>query len=78
MWLFPGLTIATIAAMLAVLISMVFIDSVRSQLFWSLASAAFVLVAYWARVRLRVRARRPGRSDVRQRDGLEIGPSTQS
>jgi GABA permease len=78
MWLFPGLTIATIAAMLAVLISMVFIDSVRSQLSWSLASAAFVLVAYWARVRLRVRARRPGRSDVRQRDGLEIGPSTQS
>jgi amino acid permease len=47
MWLFPGLTIATIAAMLAVLVSMAFIHSLRSQLFWSLPSAAAVLLAYW-------------------------------
>jgi GABA permease len=77
MWLFPGLTIATIAAMLAVLVSMAFIESLRSQLFWSLASAAAVLLAYWARER--VYARRPGRADIRPPDSLDIaGPSTQA
>jgi GABA permease len=70
MWLFPGLTIATIAGMLAVLVSMLFIDSVRSQLYWSLASAAFVLCAYW--VRERVYQGRPRRTDSRQRDGIGI------
>jgi GABA permease len=70
MWLFPGLTIATIAGMLAVLISMLFIDSVRSQLFWSLVSAAVVLIAYW--VRERAYAGRPGHDEHRRRDPLGI------
>jgi GABA permease len=70
MWLFPGLTIATIAGMLAVLVSMLFIDSVRSQLFRSLVSAAVVLIAYW--VRERAYAGRPGHDEKRQRDPLGI------
>lgn len=73
MWLFPGLTIATIAGMLAVLVSMLFIDDVRSQLYWSMASAAVVLLAYWVRERLY--ANRPRRADHRQRDGLGIAAS---
>jgi Na+/H+ antiporter NhaC len=33
--------------MVAVLVSMLFIDSVRTQLYWSMASAAVVLIAYF-------------------------------
>lgn len=77
MWLFPGLTFVAIGGMLGVLISMVFIDSVRSQLYWSMASAAFVLLAYW--VRERVYAGKPRRADARERDALGIaGTSARS
>jgi GABA permease len=46
MWLFPYLTLATIAAMVAVLVSMGVRDDTRSQLFLSLLAFAIVLVAY--------------------------------
>lgn len=46
MWLYPYLTLATIAAMLAVLVSMGLRDDSRSQLFLSLLAFAVVLVAY--------------------------------
>ncbi len=77
MWLFPGLTFATMAGMLGVLISMAFIASARSQLYWSLASAGVVLLAYW--VRERVYSRKPRRGDARERDALGIaGTSSRS
>jgi GABA permease len=47
MWAFPYLTIASMLGMVAVLVSMLFIDSVRSQLYWSLASAAVVFIIYF-------------------------------
>jgi GABA permease len=46
MWLYPYLTLATIAAMLAVLVSMGLRDDTRSQLFLSLLAFAVVLAAY--------------------------------
>src|SRR4051794_23792124 len=46
MWFFPILTLATIAAMLAVLASMAFQPDTRSQLLLSLLSWAVVLVLY--------------------------------
>jgi GABA permease len=46
MWLYPYLTLATIAAMVAVLVSMGVRDDTRSQLFLSLLAFAIVLVAY--------------------------------
>jgi GABA permease len=46
MWFFPVLTLATIAAMLAVLASMAFQSDTRSQLLLSLLSWAVVLVLY--------------------------------
>lgn len=53
MWAFPYLTIAALVGMVTVLVSMVFIDDVRTQLWWSLATAAFVVVAYEVRERVR-------------------------
>ena len=46
MWLFPFLTIATIAAILAVLLLMLFKDDTRSQLLLSLLSWVVVLILY--------------------------------
>lgn len=46
MWLYPYLTIATIAAMLAVLVLMYIDDTARSQLILSLVAWAAVLVLY--------------------------------
>ena len=46
MWLFPYLTIATIAAILAVLLLMLFKDDTRSQLLLSLLSWVVVLILY--------------------------------
>jgi GABA permease len=48
MWGFPVLTLLTIAAMVAVLISMGIAEDTRSQLLLSVASLAVVLVAYAA------------------------------
>jgi GABA permease len=47
MWLFPVLSIATIVAILAVLVQMLFDDDARPQLLLSLVSWAAVLVFYW-------------------------------
>ncbi|MFG2646665.1 amino acid permease [Streptomyces sp. NPDC048436] len=46
MWGFPFLTYATIAALLAVLVSMLFLESARPQLLMSLGSLVVVLSAY--------------------------------
>ena len=51
MWLFPWLTYLAIAAMVAVIASMAFIDDVRSQLIPSFISLAVVLAAAWLRYR---------------------------
>ena len=48
MWGFPVLTLLTIAAMVAVLISMGIVEDTRSQLVLSLASLAVVLAVYAA------------------------------
>jgi GABA permease len=55
MWLFPYLSIATVAGIGLVVASMYWVEGARSQLLLSLLSLAFVLVAY------RVRAWRAGR-----------------
>jgi GABA permease len=47
MWLFPWLTYLAIAAMVAVIVSMAFVKSVRSQLIPSLISLVVVLAAAW-------------------------------
>ena len=59
MWFFPWLTYLTIAAMVAVIVSMALVDDVRSQLIPSLIALAIVLAAAWWRGR-RVVAARPG------------------
>src|SRR3954452_17467010 len=43
MWLFPYLTIAAIVGIVAVIGAMAFVDDVRDQLWWSLASLAVVV-----------------------------------
>jgi GABA permease len=47
MWLFPYLTYITILSMVAILVSMAFIDSARSQLTLTLSVALLVLVSYF-------------------------------
>ena len=59
MWFFPYLTIATMVGMLVVLGSMLFIDDVRSQLYWSVGSAAVLVVIYWIVKAVRGPARLP-------------------
>ncbi|WP_051249408.1 amino acid permease [Inquilinus limosus] len=49
MWLYPALTLLTIAGMVAVLVAMGFQDDTRSQIVLSLASAAVVIAAWLAR-----------------------------
>ena len=46
MWFYPYLTLFTIAAMIAVLVSMGIKSDTRSQLFLSLLAFAVVLAAY--------------------------------
>jgi GABA permease len=46
MWLFPGLSYMTVAAMLAILAAMAFTPSLRSQLFATLALLALALVCF--------------------------------
>jgi len=65
MWLYPWLTYAAIAAMVAVIGAMALVEDVRSQLIPSLISLAIVLVAAWLRGRA---AERPAR-DVAARAG---------
>ncbi len=72
MWGFPYVTIGVIVAMLAVLVSMIFIADVRSQLYLSLASAVVVLLAYEV-VR---RVRDPQRTNLRERDVIGVARST--
>ncbi|HEY2206270.1 MAG TPA: amino acid permease [Pseudonocardia sp.] len=49
MWLFPWLSYATIAAMLAVILAMAVLPDTRSQFFLSLVTVAVLLVAYQLR-----------------------------
>ncbi|MEV5747852.1 amino acid permease [Actinoallomurus sp. NPDC052308] len=49
MWLFPYLTIATIAGIAAILVTMLFDDSGRPQVLWSVVVAAVVLIAAFIR-----------------------------
>jgi L-asparagine transporter-like permease len=69
MWLYPWLTYASIAAMVAVIAAMALVDDVRGQLWWSLGSLAVVLsLAFWRTARStgrvtdarRARGQRPG------------------
>ena len=46
MWLYPYLTWLAIVAIAVVIASMAFVEDVRSQLWWGLASVAVVLIAY--------------------------------
>ncbi|MFC0190131.1 amino acid permease [Fictibacillus aquaticus] len=47
MWLFPGLSYVTIVSIVAILVSMAFIDAMRSQLFLTLLIAAGVITSYF-------------------------------
>jgi GABA permease len=60
MWGYPYLTWVVIAAIVVVIGSMAFVDDVRDQLWWSLGSLAFVLLAAW------VRTLQPSRTTSRQ------------
>jgi GABA permease len=51
MWGFPLLTLATIAAMVAVLAMMAFQEEARSQLILSLTSVVVVIGAYFLKKR---------------------------
>jgi GABA permease len=64
MWLYPYLTIATMAGMIIVLGSMLFIDDVRSQLYASLGSAAALVVIYWIVKAVRGPARLPDADSI--------------
>ena len=68
MWGFPYVTIAVMIGMVAVLGSMLFIPEVRSQFYWSMASAVFFLLAYEV-VR---RVRDPERTRERERDDVGV------
>jgi L-asparagine transporter-like permease len=46
MWLFPGLSYVTVAAMLAILAAMAFTPSLRSQLFATLVLLALALACF--------------------------------
>ena len=56
MWLFPGLSIVVIAAIVAVLIQMGLNPEVRTQLILSLLAWAVLVIIYFATKRLRDRA----------------------
>jgi GABA permease len=51
MWLFPYLSYVAVAGIVAVLVSMFFVDSTRSQIVLSLGALAVTLIAYRARRR---------------------------
>ncbi len=53
MWLFPYLTVATIAAIVVVIVAMATVKEVRSQLFVSLISLGVVALAGWLHLRRR-------------------------
>jgi GABA permease len=53
MWLFPYLSILAAVGILAVLISMFFVDSTRSQITLSVAALAVTLIAYRFRRRIK-------------------------
>jgi GABA permease len=59
MWLFPWLTYASIAGMVAVIVAMAFVDDVRSQLIPSFLSLAVVLAAAYLRYRQPAAQRAP-------------------
>jgi GABA permease len=64
MWFYPVITLLTIVAMVAVLISMGFREDTQSQLFLSLLSLAVVLAAYPISRRWRERAPLPAAAPV--------------
>ena len=67
MWLFPGLSVVVVLAILAVLVQMGVNDKVRPQLLLSLLAWAVVLVLYFVSKRLQGRA--PGEGTPRTADG---------
>jgi L-asparagine transporter-like permease len=56
-WLFPWVSIATIGAIAAVMIAMLFTRELATQLYASLLAAVVVLVAYYFRAKIAARAR---------------------
>lgn len=58
MWLFPGLSYATVALMGAVLVAMAILPKTRSEFFLSLVTVAVILVCY------QLRTSRPGRNPL--------------
>jgi GABA permease len=71
MWLFPWLTYASIAGMVAVIAAMAFVDDVRTQLWWSLASLAVVVAIAF----VREPGRQPSRADARRTPGRAPRPA---
>ncbi len=67
MWLFPYLSILGVVGILAVLISMFFVESTRSQISLSLGALAVTLIAYQAR-----RKFGPGRTPAGSVEGGNI------
>ncbi|MBV6755024.1 amino acid permease [Rhodococcus opacus] len=67
MWLFPYLSILGVVGILAVLISMFFVESTRSQISLSLGALAVTLIAYQAR-----RKFGPGRTSTGSVEGRNI------
>jgi GABA permease len=59
MWMFPWLSYATLIALLAILVSMAFLDDLRKQLLYSLASVAAIAATGIVRQRLHGEARQP-------------------
>jgi L-asparagine transporter-like permease len=60
-WLFPGLSIAAIGAIVAVMVAMLFTGTLATQLYASLLAAAVVVVAY--RFRSKARSNVPAAAD---------------
>ncbi|WP_026692769.1 amino acid permease [Peribacillus kribbensis] len=61
MWFFPYLTYITILAMAGILVSMAFIDSMRSQFYLTMLIAAFVVASYFLSKRYRIRMAKQNR-----------------
>jgi GABA permease len=67
-WLFPGLSIVAIGAMVAVMVAMLFTRDLATQLYASLLSAAVVVAAYFVRGRRRF-ATAPAGADLHSQSG---------
>ncbi|MCM3570680.1 amino acid permease [Neobacillus mesonae] len=66
MWLFPYLTYITIAVMVAILVAMAFIDSMRSQFFLTMLIAILVVFSYFISNRKKVETKDVKRNEVHE------------